>query len=106
MLGEASYPPHVPARKRTPDSAVPAAAPVIPPAARRARANAKTNGTTPSAYGPAVDALLIGAVDEAARLLDADGAMVYLLDPGTDILRFAFDAGIESEESRRLVRWK
>ena len=83
---------------------MPAAAPAIPASARRVPAEAQTNGTTPSAYGPAVDALLIGAVDEAARLLDADGAMVYLLDPGTDILRFAFDAGIESEESRRLVR--
>ena len=104
MLGDASYPPHVPARKRTPVTTEPAAAPAIPASARRSRANAETNGTTPSAYGPAVDALLIGAVDEAARLLDADGAMVYLLDPETDVLRFAFDAGIRSAQSRHLVR--
>jgi hypothetical protein len=53
-----------------------------------------------SPYGPAVDAVLVGAVDEAARLLDADGAMVYLLDPATDVLRFAFDAGIRSARGR------
>ena len=47
---------------------------------------------------------LVGAVDEAARLLDADGAMVYLLDPDTEVLRFAFDAGIRSAQSRALVR--
>ena len=57
-----------------------------------------------SPYGPGVDAVLVGAVDEAARLLDADGAMVYLLDPDTDVLRFAFDAGIRSARSRRWVR--
>jgi hypothetical protein len=38
--------------------------------------------------------LLTAAVDEAARLLDADGAMVYLLDAATGTLRFAHDAGI------------
>ena len=41
-----------------------------------------------------VDDLLIAAVDEAARLLDTDGAMVYLLDPVTNRLHFAHDAGI------------
>ena len=51
-----------------------------------------------------VHALLIDAVEEAARLLDADGAMVYLLDPGTNHLRFAHDAGIRSERSRTWVR--
>ncbi|HSK52119.1 MAG TPA: GAF domain-containing protein [Clostridia bacterium] len=50
------------------------------------------------------DALLVRAVEEAARLLDADGAMVYLLDPSTGVLRFAHDAGIRSERSRRWVR--
>ena len=48
--------------------------------------------------------LLTAAVDEAARLLDADGAMVYLLDSATNRLRFAHDAGIESPRSREWVR--
>ena len=48
--------------------------------------------------------LLIAAVDEAARLLDADGAMVYVFDPATNRLRFAHDAGIESPRSREWVR--
>ena len=50
-----------------------------------------------------VDHLLVHAVGEAASLLDADGAMVYLLDPETGVLRFAHDAGIEREDARRLV---
>jgi PAS domain S-box-containing protein len=47
--------------------------------------------------------LLIHAVEEAARLLVADGAMVYLAD-ATGRLRFAHDAGIESPASREWVR--
>jgi PAS domain S-box-containing protein len=48
--------------------------------------------------------LLTKAVDEAARLLEADGAMVYLFDPATERLRFAHDAGIQSPRSREWVR--
>jgi PAS domain S-box-containing protein len=48
--------------------------------------------------------LLTAAVEEAARLLDADGAMVYLTDPTTGRLRFAHDAGIKSARSRAWVR--
>src|ERR1700704_3734066 len=48
--------------------------------------------------------LLVAAVAEAARLLDADGAMVYLVDPETGHLRFAHDAGIRSKRSRAWVR--
>ncbi len=48
--------------------------------------------------------VLIAAVDEAARLLDADGAMVYLMDPASGRLRFAHDAGIKSPRSREWVR--
>jgi PAS domain S-box-containing protein len=51
-----------------------------------------------------VHELLIAAVDEAARLLEADGAMVYVIDPATGHLRFAHDAGIRSSRSRRWVR--
>jgi PAS domain S-box-containing protein len=52
----------------------------------------------------ATDDLLRAAVEEAARLLDADGAMVYLLDPETGVLRFAHDAGIKSRRTRAWVR--
>ena len=48
--------------------------------------------------------LLTAAVDEAAHLLDADGAMVYVMDDATGHLRFAHDAGIRSARSRALVR--
>ncbi len=48
--------------------------------------------------------LLARAVDEAARLLDADGALVYLVDPDENRLRFAFDAGIRDPEAQRLMR--
>jgi PAS domain S-box-containing protein len=48
--------------------------------------------------------LLQHAVEEAARLLEADGAMIYLLDPESGILRFAHDAGIADLGRRRWVR--
>ena len=51
-----------------------------------------------------VQALLSRAVDEVARLLNADGAMVYLVDPDEDRLRFAVDAGIRNAEARQLIR--
>ena len=90
--GDASYPPHVPARKR---------ATVTPPLPE-----VDPNEVGPNGHGPAVEALLKGAVEEAARLLDTDGAMVYLLDPETQILRFGFDAGIHNERTRRWLRWR
>lgn len=51
-----------------------------------------------------VHELLVAAVEEAARLLDADGAMVYLVDETTGHLRFAHDAGIRDAASRRRVQ--
>ncbi|HEX2194509.1 MAG TPA: PAS domain S-box protein [Candidatus Limnocylindria bacterium] len=48
--------------------------------------------------------LLQSAVTEVARLLDADGAMIYLLDEASGELRFAHDAGITDPEARRLIR--
>jgi PAS domain S-box-containing protein len=51
-----------------------------------------------------VHELLTAAVEEAARLLGTEGAMVYLLDPATGSLRFAHDAGIKSPRSRAWVR--
>ena len=51
-----------------------------------------------------MDELLQRAVEEAARLLEADGGLIYLLDETTGILRFAFDAGIADARGRRSVR--
>jgi PAS domain S-box-containing protein len=48
--------------------------------------------------------LLQAAVTEVARLLDADGAMVYLVDEASGELRFAHDAGITDPEAQRLIR--
>ena len=48
--------------------------------------------------------LLQAAVTEVARLLDADGAMIYLVDEASGELRFAHDAGISDPEARRLIR--
>lgn len=50
-----------------------------------------------------IDQLLADAVQETARLLEADGAMVYLVDPRTGTLRFAHDAGIRNERARAWV---
>ena len=47
--------------------------------------------------------MLARAVEEAARLLQADGAMVYLVD-GDDQMRFAVDAGIRNPEAQQLIR--
>jgi GAF domain-containing protein len=48
--------------------------------------------------------LLTAAVEETARLLHADGAMVYLIDPATGNLRFAHDAGIKRARTRDWIR--
>jgi PAS domain S-box-containing protein len=53
----------------------------------------------PSVLGP-----LQLAVDEAARLLHADGAIAYLLQPDGQTLRWAADAGIISAEDRGWMR--
>lgn len=60
------------------------------PSADRAAAP-RAPSVTPDAS--AVDALLQSAAEEAARLLDADGAFLYLFDPSTGRLRFRHDAG-------------
>ncbi|MGI8999937.1 MAG: GAF domain-containing protein, partial [Candidatus Limnocylindria bacterium] len=49
-------------------------------------------------------AFLSRAVEEVARLLNADGAMVYMVDPAADRLRFEVDAGIRDPEARQLLR--
>ena len=48
--------------------------------------------------------LLQEAVGEAARLLESDGAMIYLFDEASGELRFAYDAGIASEEALQMLR--
>jgi GAF domain-containing protein len=48
--------------------------------------------------------LLQEAVGEAARLLESDGAMIYLFDEASAELRFAYDAGVASEEALQLLR--
>ena len=44
--------------------------------------------------------LLQAAVSEAARLLESDGAMIYLYDEASGELRFAFDAGVTGAGAR------
>ncbi len=89
-------------------------------APRQRRQHPKTHEPTPAAidpgHGPArpatdpdggagdVHRLLEAAVDEAARLLEADGAMVYLVDAESGHLRFAHDAGIKNARTRASVR--
>jgi two-component system, NarL family, sensor histidine kinase UhpB len=53
---------------------------------------------------PDSQTLLARAVEEAARLLKADGAMVYLVDPATNQLVFGVDAGIRNAEAQQLIR--
>ena len=54
--------------------------------------------------GLGVRELLERSVEEAARLLNADGAMVYLVDAQHEQLRFAVDAGIRNAEAQELIR--
>ncbi|HEX5824128.1 MAG TPA: GAF domain-containing protein, partial [Candidatus Limnocylindrales bacterium] len=58
----------------------------------------------PTVIGEVDQTILHHALEEAARLLKADGAMAYLLDPTTGVLRFADDAGITDARRRRWVR--
>ena len=44
------------------------------------------------------------AADEAARLLRADGAIVYLMDPNGETLHWAADAGISNSPERAWMR--
>ena len=63
----------------------------------------KASPIAASVPNPIAD-LLQRAVEEAARLLEADGAMIYLLDADSGILRFAHDAGIADAQRRRWIR--
>ncbi len=50
------------------------------------------------------DVLLQSTVDEAARLLRADGAIIDLIDPSTGRLRWAYDTGIEGRPEHAWLR--
>jgi two-component system, NarL family, sensor histidine kinase UhpB len=69
-----------------------------------ARPDAKPAPVTAAAEQavPAPLPMLSHAVEEAARLLEADGAMVYLVEDG--MMRFAVDAGIRNAEAQQLIR--
>src|SRR3954453_5129268 len=68
---------------------------------RPARTGRRAAALVPNA---AASELLQHAVEEARRPLEADGAMIYLLDPSDGVLHFAHDAGIANLHSRRWVR--
>ncbi len=78
--------------------------PAVATPIKTTRANPPVPRADPDGGHGDVHDLLTAAVEEAARLLDTDGAMVYLFDPATNRLRFAHDAGIESPRSRDWVR--
>ena len=69
-----------------------------------------SNGAAPEPPSFAVrtagdqDRLLQNAAEEAARLLDADGAFLYLLDPDTGTLHFTHSAGIVDPEPGHWIR--
>ena len=108
-----TYPPPVATtRSRRPAGTVPPA-PEDAPTALPAGPDEGATGDGAGASGPAstappatrdVSAILQRAVEEAAGLLRSDGAMAYLLDPATGVLRFAHDAGITDENRRSWVR--
>ncbi len=110
-FAEAGYPRPVTTPTRAPRTRRAAATASPDPAATdgtdvapRRRAAAPAPGADPDGGIGEVHELLKAAVDETARLLDADGAMVYLIDPATGHLRFAHDAGIRSRRTRNWVR--
>jgi PAS domain S-box-containing protein len=60
----------------------------------------------PAASGVAApeSGILRHAVEEVARLLRTDGAMIYLLDPETNTLALSHEAGITDTRSRDWIR--
>ncbi len=70
----------------------------------RRTAPSRSRRPSRSATGGDQDRLLQNAAEEAARLLDADGAFLYLLDPDTGILHFAHSAGIADPEPDHWIR--
>ena len=85
------------------------------PAKAKTKAKAGTAKASSTAPRPArspdpddgdalIHRLLTAAVEETARLLEVDGAMVYLVDPATGHLKFAHDAGIKRARTREWIR--
>ena len=79
----------------------PVAAPAVPPAAA-GRTHAPAHETQDGSDGSDVSRILQRAVDEAVLLLEADGALIGLLDDEGH-LRFAFEAGMTES---RVQRWR
>ena len=65
---------------------------------------AESKPATDGPVAPEHQAILHHALVEAARLLRSDGAIAYLLDATTGLLRFADDAGITDRRRRQWVR--
>ncbi len=74
------------------------------PASKAPRPRAADRRLDPDGGAGVLHHLLTDAVEETARLLDADGAMVYLIEPMTGNLRFAHDAGIKRARTREWIR--
>jgi PAS domain S-box-containing protein len=97
-------------RRRAPAlaaSPVPSASPLVSASVADSAGSAGADDERPSGadlISPENQATLHHALEEAARLLRSDGAMAYLLDPSSGILRFADDAGITDDRRRRWVR--
>jgi PAS domain S-box-containing protein len=89
-------------RARTPESTKASKAPKD--SSNGARVAAERAPREPDGGDGVLHSLLSAAVDEAARLLHADGAMVYLIDHETGNLRFAHDAGIKRPRTREWIR--
>jgi PAS domain S-box-containing protein len=77
------------------------------PGDRGARSSGRRKGQ-PALRGVAetaeTSALLQGAVEEVARLLRTDGAMLYLVDSEKGDLRFAHEAGVRDRRHRDWLR--
>ena len=86
-----------------PDAA-PETAPVHGAAPAPPAPAAPRHDTDPDGGEGSTHEVLTAAVAEATRLLEADGAMVYLVDPTTGDLRFAHDAGVRGRRARALIR--
>ena len=108
----ASYSPDVATtrpRRRAAKSPTPPVAPLASGGTPDGDVDVERDGDVEEASGaglvsPENRATLHHALGEAARLLRSDGAMAYLLDPSTGILRFVDDAGITDDRRRRWVR--
>lgn len=95
-------------RRPASDTARPARATSASAAFRRPspgrRAGGGRGGPPSFGWSPAGRRLLRGALDEAVRLLRADGGLVYLRDRDDESLRFALDVGISERPELGWVR--